>query len=100
MKLLNNFPKDRTTRIIFIVLVILAMVGAFFGFRLSRQIVASNQTFTLPGDPVLRVDDPGESEDPDTTGTEVSEPTSIPAADLPNPDPWDGIPSTTSWSKR
>jgi LCP family protein required for cell wall assembly len=91
MRLFKNFPKERNTRIIFAVLVILAFVGAFFGFRLSRQVVASNQTFTLPGDPVLRVDDPIVEEDPDTPGTGVNDPTAIPAADLPNPEPWDGI---------
>jgi polyisoprenyl-teichoic acid--peptidoglycan teichoic acid transferase len=63
--------------------VLLALVGSFFGFRVSRQVVAENATFALPGDPVIR--QPGAIED----GDELPE--VIIGADLPTPDPWDGV---------
>lgn len=85
-KIVKNFPKDRLTQIILGVLLLLAFVGAFFGFRLSRQLVATNQTFSLPGDPVVS-QSPGVSEDPDT----LLLPTNVPGASLPSPDPWDGV---------
>ena len=84
----NKFPKDRPTQIILAALLLLALVGGFFGFRTVRNVVATNQTFSLPGDPVLRAprgDENGdESDDPLFTD-------SVPAASLPSPDPWDGI---------
>lgn len=91
MKLFNrmkqNFPRDLTSRIILGAMVILALVGAFFGYRFVRQAVASNETFSLPGDPVL-----ASNEDPDESDSESTpEPTEIPAAMLPTPEPWDGV---------
>jgi polyisoprenyl-teichoic acid--peptidoglycan teichoic acid transferase len=87
-KIADKFPKDRPTQIILAVLLLVALVGGVFGFRTVRHVVATNQTFSLPGDPVLRAprgDDNGEDSD---------DPLSIdspPAASLPSPDPWDGI---------
>ena len=84
----DKFPKDRPTQIILAVLLLVALVGGVFGFRTVRHVVATNQTFSLPGDPVVRVprgDDNGEESD---------EPLiidSAPAASLPSPEPWDGI---------
>ena len=83
----NNFPKDRATQIILGLLIAVSLVGAFFAFRLSRQLVASNETFSLPGDPVLAEAKPEVSDDPEAT----PEPTNIPAASLPTPEPWDGV---------
>jgi len=83
----QRFPQDRLTRISLGVLLVLGFVGAYFGFLLSRQLVASNQTFSLPGDPVLAAEVTQEEE-----GVEITpEATEIPAAQLPTPEPWDGV---------
>jgi polyisoprenyl-teichoic acid--peptidoglycan teichoic acid transferase len=85
-KITNQFPKDRPTQIVLGALLLFGVVVGFFGFRMVRSVVASNQTFALPGDPVLR---------PDTsTGSEsgvspIFE--DIPGANLPTPETWDGI---------
>ncbi len=79
----TNFPKDRPTKIILAAAIVLAMAGSFLGFRLTRQVVAENDTFALPGDPVIRQPDPIED------GDELPE--VIIGADLPTPDPWDGV---------
>ncbi len=84
----NKFPKDRSTRIILAVLLLVAFVGGFLGFRVVRFVVATNQTFALPGDPVIR------GPRGDENGEESDDPLMIdrpPAASLPSPDPWDGI---------
>lgn len=86
-KLTNKLPKDRPTQIILAVLLLIAVVGGFFGFRVVRYVVATNQTFALPGDPVIR--EPRGEEN----GEEGDDPfieTPLPAS-LPSPDPWDGI---------
>jgi len=88
-KIGKNFPEDRTTRIILAAMLLLALVGAFFGFRTARNVVATNQTFSLPGDPVINTEpvtvESGEvSVDPLESGF-------VPSANLPQPDPWDGI---------
>jgi len=83
----QNFPKDRTSRIILGAMVILALVGAFFGYRFVRQAVASNETFSLPGDPVLVSNEDSDGNDTEST----PKPTDIPAAMLPTPEPWDGV---------
>ena len=81
----ENFPKDWTSRLILTGLLIAAFVGAFFGYRLVRRLVAGTTAFTLPGDPVTRSDDNlPEAGDPDAADDAASE------ASLPNPDPWDG----------
>jgi len=85
-KLSEKFPRDLLTRIILAVLVIAALVGAFYGYRLTRRLVASNETFSIPGDPVIQ-NKAGEEENPDAT----PQPTEIPAASLPTPEPWDGV---------
>jgi polyisoprenyl-teichoic acid--peptidoglycan teichoic acid transferase len=89
-KMTKNFPKDRITQIILAAMILLSVVGAVFGFRTVRYVVATNQTFTLPGDPVLQApandDDNGEEADDDKPLYE-----NIPAAMLPTPEPWDGV---------
>jgi polyisoprenyl-teichoic acid--peptidoglycan teichoic acid transferase len=90
-KIKTNFPKDRPTQIILGVMVILALVGAVYGFRLARQIVSTNETFSLPGDPVLNT---GAEEDGTAAPGEteaVPQPTDPVAASLPTPEPWDGV---------
>jgi len=91
MSFFNNitkkFPKDRTTQIILGALLLVALVGGFFGFRVVRYVVATNQTFSLPGDPVLQA--PRRDGNGDETDDPLSE--SPPSASLPSPDPWDGI---------
>jgi polyisoprenyl-teichoic acid--peptidoglycan teichoic acid transferase len=86
-KLIQRFPKDRVSQIVLGVMLLIGLVGAFYGYGFSRNLVATNQTFSLPGDPVLAVEElpvgPG-FDDPDL-------PAEIPAADLPKPDPWDGV---------
>ena len=83
-KLKNNFPKDRRTHIILAVALVLALGGAFLGFRVGRLVIAENVTFALPGDPVVSRPAPAEGDDPDDL------PELILGADLPTPDPWDG----------
>ena len=87
-KIIKNFPKDLPTRLILVGMVMLALVGAVFAFQISRNLVAENETFALPGDPVVRAEaiDSG-GDDPQVTPL----PTNIPAAQLPTPEPWDGI---------
>ena len=87
MKLKEKFPKDRATQIFLAVLILLGMVGAYFSFGFSRSLVATNQTFSLPGDPVLADEDDPDDHDAGQT----PQPTEIPLAQLPTPDPWDGI---------
>jgi len=86
-RMTKNFPQDRVTQIILGLLLVVALTSAFFAFRLSRQLVATNKTFSLPGDPVLAETKPEDSDDPEAT----PEPTAIPAANLPTPEPWDGV---------
>lgn len=88
-KITKNFPKDRATRIILGALVLLGLVGAFFGFRTVRHVVATNQTFSLPGDPVIRSQSSGEENGDEIGGSMVID--FVPSASLPTPDPWDGI---------
>jgi len=91
MKLVKNFPKDRLTQILLGVLILLSVVGAVYGFSLSRKLVATNETFSLPGDPVLNDEINTEgSSDPETENESLvmSDP---PSADLPAPDTWDGV---------
>jgi LCP family protein required for cell wall assembly len=85
----KNFPKDRPTQIILGVIVVLALVGAVYGYRLTRQLVSTNKTFSLPGDPVLNEGEPS-GEGSEETGA-TPKPTNIPAAKLPTPEPWDGV---------
>jgi LCP family protein required for cell wall assembly len=66
---------------------LIAIAGAFFAFRLVRNMVATNETFSLPGDPVINREEPDGEEEMDAT----PKPTQIPAADLPTPEPWDGV---------
>ena len=83
----NKIPKDRPTQIILAVLLLVALVGGFFGLRTVRHVVATNQTFSLPGDPVLRAPR-GDENSEDTDDPFIDSP---PAASLPSPEPWDGI---------
>lgn len=88
-KITSTFPKDRPTRIILGAIILLALVGSFFGFRMIRHVVATNQTFSLPGDPVVATGLTGED-----NGDENGEKPLInyvPSASLPAPEPWDGI---------
>jgi LCP family protein required for cell wall assembly len=87
-KMIDHFPKDLPTRIILGCLVVLALVGAFYGYRLTRHLVATNETFSIPGDPVLQNEE-GENEEDDPNSTPRA--TEIPAANLPTPEPWDGV---------
>ncbi|MDY6866489.1 MAG: LCP family protein [Chloroflexota bacterium] len=84
-RIADRFPKDWPTRIGLILLVVLALVGAFYVYGLTRQLVATNETFSIPGDPVIQEENSAENSE----GTPA--PTEIPAADLPTPEPWDGV---------
>jgi LCP family protein required for cell wall assembly len=88
-KIAHSFPKDRTTRIILGVFLILALAGAFFGFRIARYVVATNQTFSLPGDPIIKI--PSSTDGKADALTEAPTLEFIPSANLPTPEPWDGI---------
>ena len=68
-------------------MLVLALVGAFFGFRLTRRLVAGTTAFTLPGDPVVATE---EREAEDEESEIASEETAVPEIELPDPDPWDG----------
>jgi polyisoprenyl-teichoic acid--peptidoglycan teichoic acid transferase len=85
-KIVNQFPKDRPTQIVLAVLLLSGIIVGFFGFRMVRSVVASNQTFALPGDPVIR---PETSTGSDSEVLPIFE--DIPAANLPAPETWDGI---------
>jgi len=77
-------------RIILAVMVVLALVGAVSGYRLVKQIVATNETFSLPGDPVIGEEaEPENNEDQEVAAT--PKPTEILQASLPTPEPWDGV---------
>jgi LCP family protein required for cell wall assembly len=88
-KIAQNFPKDRPTRIILGTMVLLALVGSFFGFRLVRHVVATNQTFSLPGDPVVTA--PPTTDVNGEDNGEIPVIGFVPSASLPTPEPWDGI---------
>jgi len=79
------FPKDWPTRILLSVIILAAVVGAVYAFRLVGDLVASTTAFTLPGDPVLPI-----SEETQTQSGEDVESTDEPEINLPDPDPWDG----------
>ena len=84
----NNFPKDWLSRIIILLVVIMAVVAGFFAARLVSRLVASTTAFSLPGDPVLTTP---EGQQPDTDEDDREVPIGDdPSADLPDPDPWDG----------
>jgi len=51
--------------------------------------VSTNETFSLPGDPVVEGDELDSNGEGDTNDT--TKPTEIAAADLPTPEPWDGV---------
>ncbi len=85
----RTFPKDRTTRVILGVLAVLALVGAYFSFRFARHIVATNQTFSLPGDPIINTLLANGDQESETSDKPASE--FVPSANLPTPEPWDGI---------
>jgi len=84
----NNFPKDWVSRSVLIFLVIMGGVGAFFAVGLVSRLVAGTTAFSLPGDPVLPTTE-GQQVDRDEEDI-LNEPADDPAADLPDPDPWDG----------
>lgn len=84
-KLKQNFPKDWPTRIVLMVMLVGALIGAVYGYRLMARLVGGATAFTLPGDPIL----PEEVND-STPGPEGVQATEAPGADLPAPDPWDG----------
>jgi len=84
-KIAERFPKDWLTRIVLGLLLVLSLAGAFYAYRLTRELVASNKTFSIPGDPVIQEENP----EGDVKGT--PEPTEIPAASLPTPEPWDSV---------
>ena len=94
MKIFSNikeaFPKDRLTQIALVLLIVLALVGAYFGFGFARQFISTNETFSLPGDPVV-----GDSDEFDPeSGEEQGDPDQaieIAVAELPTPEPWDGV---------
>ena len=86
-QMLQNFPKDWVTRAILGLLVVLALVGAVLGFRMTRRLVAGTTAFSLPGDPVVATEEAEEgSEESDPSPQETGEP----EVKLPDPDPWDG----------
>ena len=89
-KISEKFPKDWPTRIILVVLIVMALVGAVYGCRLVKQIVATNETFLLPGDPVIGVEAASEDADSDDM-TVTPMPTEALDASLPTPEPWDGV---------
>jgi LCP family protein required for cell wall assembly len=84
-KLKKNFPNDWPTRIVLILLVALALVGAVYAYRLVGRLVAGTTAFSLPGDPVASAGSDSESQAPGSEGD-----TSGPEIKLPDPDPWDG----------
>ena len=84
---MSKFPKDRSIQILLVALLFIGLAGSFFAFRLVRGLIATNETFSLPGDPVINQEAPEGEEALDTT----PKPTQIPAADLPTPEPWDGV---------
>lgn len=85
-KLKQNFPKDWPTRIVLAVLLAGALIGAVYGYHLVARLVGSTTAFTLSGDPIL----PAET-GAATTESGGSQATTAPAAELPAPDPWDGV---------
>ncbi len=88
--IIAKFPKDLPTKIILAIMVVLALVGAVSGYRLVKQIVATNETFSLPGDPVIGEEaEPENNEDQEVTAT--PKPTEVLEASLPTPEPWDGV---------
>ncbi len=90
-RITKNFPKDWPTRIILGVMILLALVGAFYGYRIARQMVSTNETFSLPGDPVLNSGSNDEAESEESASGATPRPTNPPAASLPTPEPWDGV---------
>ena len=88
-KIKANFPKDWFTRIFLLLILLLAIAGAVFGYRMVRPAVAQTTAFVLPGDPIIATPDQ-EEDSKETEQSPESTPTTSPRADLPSPDPWDG----------
>jgi LCP family protein required for cell wall assembly len=86
----ENFPKDWPTRILLLVLILLAVVGTVFASRYVRKAVAQTTAFSLPGDPVVETTDESITGDPENIEATQSQSNRRPRADLPDPDPWDG----------
>ncbi len=47
-RLKENFPKGWASRLVLAGLLVLSLVGAFFGYRMIRRLVAGTTAFTLP----------------------------------------------------
>lgn len=88
-KLKTAFPKGPTA-VIFIAIILLAIVGSFFTYRLMSKVIAEMTIANLPGAPILKEktsspDQPGEKTD-DTPG---QEPTLV-TDTFVMPEAWDG----------
>lgn len=89
-KIKKTVPSDWPTRVILILFLALALVGAGLAYRLVSRLVASTTAFTLPGDPVPSAASGSQTEELDATKSD-----SGPEVSLPNPDPWDGTSRVT-----
>lgn len=83
----EKFPKDWPTRIILVIILVLALAGSVYGYGVARNLVATNETFSLPGDPL--VDDQESNQESNTE--DPSEETEVLEVELPTPEPWDGV---------
>ncbi len=87
-RLRADFPRDWPTRVILALMLLLAVGGAVYGYRLARRMVGMTTMVTLPGDPILPTRETIEAAGDPEDGT--PQPTAGPQANLPDPDPWDG----------
>jgi len=78
--------------IILVLLIGLSVAGAFLANKYVRRMVATNETFSLPGDPVIveSADEEDQEEEAEEGEGDPDETPSAPEANLPDPDPWDG----------
>ena len=89
-KIKKTVPSDWPTRVILILFLALALLGAGLAYRLVSRLVASTTAFTLPGDPV-----PSAGSGSQTEELAAAESDSGLEVNLPNPDPWDGTSRVT-----
>ncbi len=78
--------------LVLVLLIGLSVAGAFFVNQYVRHLVATNETFSLPGDPVIvePEDEEDKEGDPSEEEGDTVETPADPEAALPDPDPWDG----------
>jgi len=83
-KLKSLLPKKRSTQILLIVFLVLAITGAIIGGIFMRNFVSTMTILNLPGDPITQ---PGQTNPESTEQSGLI----VPDSSFIMPEPWDGV---------